>query len=715
VSQVTQTTRNPITRLSLVLAFALCGALLLAMFASTASAQGQPTIGRGFTGLAKVGDDGLTLNVKSKGLEFAVFVTDFTVVNIPPDENLSLSDLPIGTEFKIAGLVSGAITDADGLLTLEPLNALKITVIPERATRKHKRTIAAEKEGDNVTALGEDGSKTELTGRGAGIEKGEAIIMLVQSSDREGIGEKVRGLFRAKIVDERLDRLSNAEISDPFKIGDLSDLRKKREDVHEKRLQMMAATSDTGFREFVLETARTFQVDTEERRSRSGVGKIVSECARKIAGDRAKSIDDLGTDERKKVTDECLDPKKIEEAQTPVVRITSPALGSVVAASDVVTVTAEAKDDEGVVSVTFNFLGVDIATLTEASYSVEITIPTGVSSVAIKATALDKDGRVGSHDITLRVAHATDVGVKITSPRESAVVTTTANGSSRRSTVSGSSESIAEGDTINIRAEVAGTGTITVVFAIAGVAQTPISAPPYAMTYFVPRTNPAATTDTPPALSITSVATDASGNTASDAVSVTIIRKTTTVNVKITEPQSNAKISGGDTVVIKATTDDDSEIAFATFSVGGVETVDKSKPFTHTYVTPRRASNAAATSGVPPNVFVGKATLDGKTAPDDTVIIAWIAGSDSTTLIIKVTATANGGETGSASMSLPVSSSLNAGEAKVKDGEYVLTAAQPSGQSFNGKTVAFTVGGKDARQTATWQQGGADIVNLTAN
>ena len=189
-------------------------------------------------------------------------------------------------------------------------------------------------------------------------------------------------------------------------------------------------------------------------------------------------------------------------------------------------------------------------------------------------------------------------------------------------------------------------------------------------------------------------------------------------SIEVIAVASNAagtKVDAGDTIVISAETDNDSEIAFVTFSVDGIETVTTAAPFTHTYVLPRRASTSAARSSVPPNVFVGKATLDGVPAPDETVVIAWIDGSDAATLTIKVTATANSGNTGSASLSLQVSGSINAGEAKVKNGEYVLNAAQPSGQNFTGKTVTFTVGGKDARQTATWHKGGADVVDLTAS
>ena len=330
-------------------------------------------------------------------------------------------------------------------------------------------------------------------------------------------------------------------------------------------------------------------------------------------------------------------------------------------ANDVVMVIAEAKDDQGVASVIFNVAGIDVATLTEPPYTVEVKVPLGVSSMAIKATALDADGNEGTDSIILRVdRRAGDLSIKITSPATTIDRTTT-----RPSTVAGSSVAIAEGDTIAIRAEVTGTGVVTVVFTINGVDQTTVSAPPYALKYFVPYTS----ADDPPPLKITASATDGSGERVSDSISVTIVRNVTVINVKIVSPVANTKATAGETIVIRAATDNDSDIAFVTFSVGGTETVSMRAPFTYTYVLPRRATSAAATSSIPPNVFVGKATLNGAAAADGTVVTAWIAGSNATSLIIKVTATASSGETDSVSISLPVSGAINAGEARVRKGE----------------------------------------------
>ena len=86
----------------------------------------------------------------------------------------------------------------------------------------------------------------------------------------------------------------------------------------------------------------------------------------------------------------------------------------------------------------------------------------------------------------------------------------------------------------------------------------------------------------------------------------------------------------------------------------------------------------------PPHVFVGNATISGVPAADGTIVTAWI----------------DGGQAGAATVS-------------DSDGSYVLSVEQPVGVAYSGKTVTFKIGGVDAAETATWEQGGAQILNIT--
>ncbi|SVB80730.1 uncharacterized protein METZ01_LOCUS233584, partial [marine metagenome] len=84
---------------------------------------------------------------------------------------------------------------------------------------------------------------------------------------------------------------------------------------------------------------------------------------------------------------------------------------------------------------------------------------------------------------------------------------------------------------------------------------------------------------------------------------------------------------------------------------------------------------------VPPHVFVGAVTLDGATAADGAAITAWIDGDQ------VASTTASGGE-------------------------YSLLVEPEGDASFAGKTVSFKVSGVDATETATWSQGGGDVIDL---
>lgn len=49
------------------------------------------------------------------------------------------------------------------------------------------------------------------------------------------------------------------------------------------------------------------------------------------------------------------------------------------------------------------------------------------------------------------------------------------------------------------------------------------------------------------------------------------------------------------------------------------------------------------------------------------------------------------------------------------DGMYILFVAQPEGEHFAGKTVAFKIGDRVAAEDFAWEPGGANVLNLTAS
>lgn len=91
-----------------------------------------------------------------------------------------------------------------------------------------------------------------------------------------------------------------------------------------------------------------------------------------------------------------------------------------------------------------------------------------------------------------------------------------------------------------------------------------------------------------------------------------------------------------------------------------------------------------ASAQTPPHRFFGAASIDGATPPDGTVVTVTIDGE-----VIAETTTSRG--------------------------NYAINVVQPSGVSFTGKTVTFTVGGFAARQEPAWVLGEVTILNLSAS
>jgi hypothetical protein len=85
-----------------------------------------------------------------------------------------------------------------------------------------------------------------------------------------------------------------------------------------------------------------------------------------------------------------------------------------------------------------------------------------------------------------------------------------------------------------------------------------------------------------------------------------------------------------------------------------------------------------------PHVFVGSVSIGDVAAPDGTEITIWLSEYDG-----------------------PVGTGTTTG------GEYVVRAEQYGEQSFNGKNLIFKVDGQDTLETATWEKGGATILDLS--
>ena len=85
-----------------------------------------------------------------------------------------------------------------------------------------------------------------------------------------------------------------------------------------------------------------------------------------------------------------------------------------------------------------------------------------------------------------------------------------------------------------------------------------------------------------------------------------------------------------------------------------------------------------------PHVFVGNVTIDGLPAPDGAEVTVWVADY------------------------------LGAvGSGVTSGGSYSVLTHQHGEASFSGKTLIFKVNGKETGETATWEKGGATVLDIS--
>jgi hypothetical protein len=84
------------------------------------------------------------------------------------------------------------------------VTALRITIVPSKATRKHECVVVTESGDGTTTVLDEEGNETELEGE-EGTE-GEDVCLITKQG--RGGGKKVTGSTSSNTVDARLERLA---------------------------------------------------------------------------------------------------------------------------------------------------------------------------------------------------------------------------------------------------------------------------------------------------------------------------------------------------------------------------------------------------------------------------------------------------------------------------------------------------------------------------
>ena len=654
---------------------------------------------RGFIGHV-VGLSGDSVTVRSDGQSVILLVDDQTEINAPPDMNVGVDVLATDPASRVA-VFADRVPDDD------PVIALRITVIPSQATRQHTRVVLTGVAGPaRLEAVDANGNEINLVGeQDPDANPGDSLVVVFQGNIELG-DVKIIGSVKSTEIEERLDNFVDTEIGDPVNNARLLNLRELRDLEEKRRLNDTANNADGEDREVVRATIDFTVRRIDLREVQPGAGDQFINCSRGAinrwrAGNpqlpQLTEVDiivfgALTSDEQQEIAQNCGRSARTADAEPPQVTLTAPSAGPSVTPGSTVTVIAEATDNVGVTAVAFSVNGESRATVLQAPYQLEVVVPDGRTSLDIEATARDAAGNTASDAIffSVNLARPAPPTVSITSP---------------------TGPTATEGETIVLAADASDEGeVVSVVFTVNGTDLDPIAAPPYSVDYTVPsgRTS----------LDIVATATDNAGNTAEDSVFLSVGRRAAPLTIEITTPTLDSKVLQGDTVVLNASVGPSASGVGVVFTVGGESSPEqKGDIFSYSYQVP--ASDVVVStnpSTSPPHLFVGSVTLDGEPAPDGADISAFVEGSRVDTLEIEATVTDETGRSATDSLSLAVfGPPVAAGDAVVNSGEYTIQIVQPVGQSFSSKLITFKVDGRDAAESTTWQQGAADVLDLTVN
>ncbi|MBI2871788.1 MAG: hypothetical protein HYY00_01190 [Chloroflexi bacterium] len=238
---------------------------------------------RGIVGpVVSVGASSIIVATNSGNVE--VLITDATVISKPPDKEASIGAITVGSRVAVLAdrsvepeatptpaptstptvtptptptstpVVTPAPTSTPSVTptstpittptpTVAPpfraVTALRITVVPEKATRSHARAVVESKGSGKLRAVGRDGRSVELSATSSlDVAEGDDAVLLVRSRGKEG-GEEVRASVNSSKVNDRLQRLAEAaeRSGDRKTAEEMKGLRASHQAEREERLR----------------------------------------------------------------------------------------------------------------------------------------------------------------------------------------------------------------------------------------------------------------------------------------------------------------------------------------------------------------------------------------------------------------------------------------------------------------------------------------------
>ena len=153
--------------------------------------------------------DAYTITISTKFGDVTVLITDETVILAPPNGIISPDQIGendrLAIHFKKRKHESATSTDA--FLDSSARIALKIIVIPGKATRSHKRGVVKSKVKGKLRLVDGDGNETELNNAPDGLSDGDDVVVVARRRGRGSDNLEIRGFQPASHVAERLTNL----------------------------------------------------------------------------------------------------------------------------------------------------------------------------------------------------------------------------------------------------------------------------------------------------------------------------------------------------------------------------------------------------------------------------------------------------------------------------------------------------------------------------
>jgi len=373
----------------------LFAALSFMLALGVSPVQGDQVTGRAVIGtITAVGVD--TVTVSTAQGDFTIKLEKGTRISAPRIRDASVDDLAENVGGRVAILADQKLVNEDGT-PADQATAVRISIIPSKATRSHRRVVVTEKRDETEgTAVDADGNSTELPGVvGSGAdgpqlglpETGESAVLLVRPGANKAQKDEITAVVKTQSVVERLNRLAErlkTQNEDAFQSARIENLLDKHRGAVKNRLENSLQKAEERFKQVidraVERAAKALKTTRETRGAISGLDEEKSECVRRILGRVPASKADIPPGQLRRIEVQCL--RDMDGA--PKVKLISPRLGTTLTEGQEIEVRFETGElGEVVIQLLINGEVQPFEFLTGNTQGLKFRVPIGESIMSI--------------------------------------------------------------------------------------------------------------------------------------------------------------------------------------------------------------------------------------------------------------------------------------------------------------------------------------------